>query len=73
MASKRRIRANACEGKVRHISESHAKYACFLEKQRLGEWLIYYKCKFCRRWHIGHPPKKSVAPSTNAISALELF
>ncbi len=58
MSSKRRIRANACEGKVRHLSEAHAKYACFLEKQRLGEWLIYYKCKFCRRWHIGHPPKK---------------
>jgi hypothetical protein len=58
MASKRRVRANACEGKVRHDSLEEAKYACYLAKRRFGDWLICYKCKFCHRWHIGHPPKK---------------
>ncbi len=58
MASKRRVRAKACDGKVRHASQQDAQHACFLTKKRLSEWLIAYKCKFCKGWHVGHPPRR---------------
>jgi hypothetical protein len=57
MASKRHRRAVACGDKIRHATQAQARYTCYLEKKRLDEWLIVYRCKFCRQWHIGHPPK----------------
>ncbi len=54
MASKRRLRRRACEGKVRHDIESGAA----AHKQRLGFPFVYYKCQFCSGWHVGRPDKR---------------
>lgn len=58
MASKRRLRRNACKGKVRHETIAAANYAAHLKRQQTGHWIIGYGCQFCNGFHIGHPPKK---------------
>lgn len=56
MASKRRQRRKACEGKVRH-SGPDAAFAVMraLTRRRLDHGKPY-PCRFCKGWHIGHPP-----------------
>lgn len=57
MASKRRIRRKACEGKKCFDSQlSASRVTSRFRKQ--NEWLMTYKCKFCHNWHIGHPNAK---------------
>lgn len=49
MASKRRIRRNACTGKRRFANKDEAlKGGGWRFKQRA------YKCEFCSGWHLGH-------------------
>lgn len=52
MASKRRIRRNMCDGKVKHRSEAGAKIA--IRKTGSRHPMRAYKCRFCNCWHIGH-------------------
>ena len=57
MASKRRIRRNACGRKVRHADEAQARKAIWALKQAYQGVLGFmnaYRCKFCGGWHIGH-------------------
>lgn len=54
MASKRRIRRKACEGKARHLTAEHAMIA--LRKTRQPDMNVY-RCRFCGGYHIGHLPK----------------
>lgn len=55
MSSKRRIRRRSCEGKKAYTREE-AKDAAARVSRNSGEKLVSYRCQFCRRWHIGHPP-----------------
>lgn len=65
MASKRRIRRNACTSKRRHDNPDAAwaaakalrKSGKDYKSARLvggGVRLSAYRCKFCGGWHIGH-------------------
>ena len=69
MASKRHLRRKAergCRGKQSHNTEAEAiahKYSHLktFQDQRI---LLVYKCKLCKKWHIGHGKrliKKSLA------------
>jgi hypothetical protein len=58
VASKRRIRRKACDGKVRHKDAAGAKIA--MRKTAHGaaaartSGLNAYQCPHCQGWHIGH-------------------
>lgn len=58
MASKRRIRRNKCEGKVRHETMDQAKSAAFRLREHEGyhgAWRAQaYHCPFCGGFHVGH-------------------
>ena len=61
MASKRRIRRNKCEGKVRYPSMDEAiGAACALRRieKKTGWQAQAYRCSFCRGYHVGHGGKK---------------
>lgn len=56
MASKRRIRRNACTGK-RRFNDKRAALATALTVKRIQNqtrFVSAYKCKFCNGWHWGH-------------------
>lgn len=55
MASKRRLRRKACDGKKRHKTLDGAKTAV-AKCQYQG--VHAYKCGFCNGYHIGHRPDK---------------
>ena len=57
MASKRHVRRKACEGKVKFTDQEKATKAAYSYLKSYGQYMHTYKCKFCSRWHIGHPPK----------------
>ncbi len=54
MASKRRVRHKACEGKVRHETAAEAWGAAGKTRGNVRS----YKCRFCSGWHCGLPPGK---------------
>jgi hypothetical protein len=59
VASKRRIRRNACTGKVRHAS-AHDGQTAIGKLVRGKGWqgtMNVYQCPFCHAWHIGHAPR----------------
>lgn len=56
MASKRRLRRNACDGKTRYAEQQAAHVAAGRASERAGAWISSYKCPFCGAWHIGHVP-----------------
>lgn len=59
MASKRRIRRKACEGKKRHTSKENAEIAVRLTRKKFGGGMwCSYQCPFCKQWHVGHIPGK---------------
>lgn len=56
MASKRRLRRNACQGKIRHASMNDAyahRQSMSKSPNATKEKINVYKCKFCKGWHIG--------------------
>lgn len=59
VASKRRIRRNACTGKRRYDSADQARTAITGLHRRKGYqgYLQAYHCRFCAGYHFGHPPK----------------
>lgn len=54
MSSKRRVRAKSCEGKVRHETAA----AAWVAAGKTGKGVTSYKCRFCRKFHVGHEPGK---------------
>jgi hypothetical protein len=58
MASKRRIRRNACTGKVKHDTQAQAVSHVINTRKRRLTGNHPYKCPFCHGWHIGHTPKR---------------
>lgn len=60
MASKRRLRRKACQGKVRYTCAADAQWA--MRGLHFGKgWQGYmqvYLCPFCKGYHYGHPPRR---------------
>lgn len=52
MASKRRLRRRACEGKIAH-KDKEAAFAHLFDLKRQGYHGHIYKCEFCGNYHIG--------------------
>lgn len=63
MSSKRRLRRQACEGKVRYPSVSSAQASAY-KQRRLGRYLMPYCCSFCGQWHLDHVQRPG-APAFN--------
>lgn len=59
MASKRRLRRKACDGKVRFVDVATAKKTRHYLKWD-GKRINVYHCSFCHGYHIGHAPLKLV-------------
>lgn len=57
MASKRRLRRNACEGKRNYATQADAVAASESLRRRTGERTNVYRCQFCSGWHHGHLPQ----------------
>jgi NOL1/NOP2/fmu family ribosome biogenesis protein len=57
MASKRRLRRKACEGKKKHTREGVEIARGVMKKK--GVRMVIYKCRFCRMYHLGHPDKRT--------------
>jgi hypothetical protein len=57
MASKRRQRRKACQGKSAHADRSGALIAArrTTKYTQVGDWLRPYLCPHCHKWHVGHP------------------
>jgi len=47
---------NQCAGKIAHATLSSAEYIMGRMKVGVGEFLEIYKCKYCKKFHIGHTP-----------------
>jgi hypothetical protein len=58
VASKRRVRRQACGDKARYPDETVATAALISFKRRVPDrgWMHAYHCRWCGQWHIGHPP-----------------
>lgn len=55
MASKRRIRRQACAGKRRYASSVEGNTAIWsANRNGYRGYMQVYKCKFCGSYHIGH-------------------
>lgn len=48
-----RTRARSCEGKVAYAKKDAQAAANRLYKRTLGFYKAY-RCKFCKKWHVGH-------------------
>jgi len=70
MASKRRIRRNMCQGKVRHASEG-AAWAAVRKTACAGPTLHPYLCPHCRRYHVGHRRLDRVVKTRRGTSGRE--
>lgn len=58
MSSGRAQRRRACVGKVRLPSEEVAVRVARLMSRRTGSLLLPYRCRWCGRWHVGHPCRR---------------
>jgi len=60
MASKRRLRRNACLGKRRYPDQESARQDVLFVNRRKGHQksLAAYRCPFCKWFHIGRRKKK---------------
>ncbi len=67
MASKRRQRRKACQGKTRY--ESKAEACRILRLYAAPNRMRAYRCSFCGAWHIGHEPERLRRSRTQAIEA----
>lgn len=47
----------SCKGKVRHNSRKSAGFS--IVKLNRHDLRVYH-CKFCGKWHTGHPPYKFI-------------
>lgn len=56
--SKRKPTLRQCTGKQPHASQTEAfKHLAALRKKDGAFGMNVYKCKICKAWHIGHPPR----------------
>ena len=58
MASKRRLRRRACEGKIRYASLVQARTAIYHQADKWRGRMSAYKCPHCGHIHIGHTPRR---------------
>lgn len=60
MSSKRHLRRRACRSKARYNEREDAKRAAWEARQRTGSLIWPYGCRWCKGYHIGHPPKEVI-------------
>ncbi|PKN07902.1 MAG: hypothetical protein CVU73_10915 [Deltaproteobacteria bacterium HGW-Deltaproteobacteria-8] len=60
MASKRRQRRKACDGKKRYPTHDEALHDAMYLQRRDGFHMRAYRCQFCGAHHVGHMPRKNV-------------
>lgn len=58
MSSKRRLRRKSCAGKRRYATFQEAMAAVCEARQRTGDTIGPYRCRFARHFHIGHVTDK---------------
>lgn len=58
MSSKRALRRRSCESKARFTNGAEAQRSSQKASARSQSLILAYRCRFCRGWHIGHPPYK---------------
>ncbi len=58
MASKRHLRRKSCEGKRSFPTMEEAGRAAGVSSGVYRTFLTAYRCQFCHRFHIGHPPRE---------------
>lgn len=60
MSSKRRLRRKSCSGKRAYDSSAEGMTAMMNLKRNTGDtsWFNVYRCRFCKRYHIGHAPRR---------------
>lgn len=51
-------RERACEGKVRYSTKKRAAAAAKRVSKMGEEGMNYYKCSYCKEYHIGHMPAR---------------
>lgn len=72
MASKRRVRRNGCDGKIRYASKDAADQAARRASKQSGQWISGYGCRFCKGFHIGHPPRKKKTAGIDSKAEREI-
>lgn len=58
MSSKRAQRRRACTGKIGYQDLDAAVAAAGEVWRRYRDSLNAYRCRFCGRFHLGHPPAR---------------
>jgi hypothetical protein len=58
MASKRHLRRRQCESKKKYKNEKEVKTALVALIKGTGYSGGYYKCHFCKNYHIGRMPRR---------------
>lgn len=60
MASKRRLRRKACEGKRRYqsVADAQPHITNLYRRRKAYGTLQAYKCQFCGGYHVGRPPHR---------------
>jgi hypothetical protein len=50
-------KARSCDGKQQFETEAAAEAAAYRPHRmlRTGSFMKAYKCRFCSKWHYGHP------------------
>lgn len=51
-------RAQACDGKQAHNTQAQALDHMHSLIRNGAAHLRVYRCRFCRKWHVGHPPRR---------------
>jgi hypothetical protein len=54
MASKRRLRRKSCDGKIKYATQKDANIGLSKYYMKLKSPMRAYKCKFCKKFHLGH-------------------
>lgn len=58
MASKRHLRRRSCAQRHAYATQQAARDGAKIMTKTYKKLLMAYKCNFCDKWHIGHPPAK---------------
>lgn len=57
MAAKNRRLKAKCQRKVAYGTVDKANHAAVVATKKSGQTIWPYRCQFCGKMHIGHPPK----------------
>ena len=70
MSSKRKLRHRSCESKIRHISIAQALVHAKIVTKALHEHYSWYRCKFCKGYHVGRMTRVQKQARTARLDAM---